>query len=62
MKKEEIYTRLREILKGKKGVKKAMAGQYVYGFLVALRDFNVLSEDEYKEIRDSLISEFGYFA
>jgi len=58
----EIYQRMRAILKDKKGIKKALAGQYVYGFLVALVDYGVISGDEYREIMDDLVSEFGHFA
>jgi len=59
---KEVYQRMRAILKDKKGVKKALAGQYVYGFLVALVDCKVISGDEYREIMDDLVSEFGHFA
>ena len=59
---EIIYQRMRTILKDKKGIKKALAGQYVYGFLVALVDYEVISGDEYREIMDDLVSEFGHFA
>jgi len=59
---KEVYQRMRAILKDKKGVKKALAGQYVYGFLVALVDYGVISGDEYREIMDDLVSEFGHFA
>jgi len=65
MEKEElnkIYTRLYKILKGKKGIKKRLSGEWVKGFLVALVDYGVLTSEEYKDIRDSLISVFGYFA
>ena len=59
---EIIYQRMRTILKDKKEVKKVLAGQYVYGFLVALVDYEVISGDEYREIMDDLVSEFGHFA
>ncbi len=60
--KTQILKRLEEILEGKTGIKKALAGQYVYGFLVASRDLKAISEEEYREIRDSLIARFGRFA
>lgn len=59
---KEIHDRLRGILLDKKGIKKALAGQYVYGFLVALVDYKVITKEEYERIRDLLVDEFGYFA
>jgi len=58
----KVLERLEKILEGKTGFKKALAGQYVYGFLVALNDFKVISEEEYREIRDTLVARFGKFA
>lgn len=59
---EKIYERLSNILKGKKGIQKALAGQYVYGFLVALVDYGVITQEEYRTIRDMLVAEYGHFA
>ena len=58
----EIYLRLHKILNNKKGIKKTIAGQYVYGFLVALCDYKVITFEEYQKIRNLLVKDFGYFA
>ena len=52
---EEIKNRIKIVVeKHEKGVKRAYDEWWAFGFLVALVDYKVITEDEYRAIRDSI--------